>query len=78
MFLSDYEFDKIYSSDLNRCTETLAEILKITKYTYDITLSQRLREKRGGVLEGKSYQYMSDVIKVNNMLQIELISIYLK
>jgi len=64
-FLSEYEFDTIFSSDLNRCLETTYELIKQSKiYKDKITINQLLREKAGGILEGKKFNYIQDIIIV--------------
>ncbi len=46
------KFSEAYISDLNRTIQTASEILCYHKGV-DVTFEKRLREKSGGILEGK-------------------------
>lgn len=69
---SNYKFDKVYTSDLHRCLQTTLEIIKFGEYKNEIIVAQILREKGGGVLEGKNFNYIDDTIKVNFFNRLNL------
>lgn len=52
--LAKETFDHIYSSDLGRTRETLKYIVSFRKDSPSTTFTPLLREKSGGILEGKS------------------------
>ncbi|EHA16596.1 histidine phosphatase family protein [Halomonas sp. HAL1] len=58
--LVDERFDAIYSSDLNRCQQTLAWT-EVTKAGVPLTLEPRLRELDFGEYEGKVYDELKDL-----------------
>jgi len=47
------EFDNIYVSDLGRTRETLRHLISSKKTLKNVTFTPLIREKNGGVLEGK-------------------------
>jgi alpha-ribazole phosphatase len=58
--LADECFDAIYSSDLNRCQQTL-EWTQVAKQGVPLTLEPRLRELDFGEYEGKIYDELKDL-----------------
>lgn len=52
MRLSTVKFDEIYCSDLGRTKETFSEISPFHSGT-NVIYDSRIREKSGGILEGK-------------------------
>lgn len=56
--LSAYEFDAVHSSDLIRCVDTTAAILRRNANTDPSVLvyAEELRERSGGLLEGREYK----------------------
>lgn len=52
--LKSVRFTAIYSSDLNRCIQTLSQIISHHDYLTPI-LDERLREKAAGELEGQPH-----------------------
>lgn len=58
--LVDEPFDAIYSSDLNRCQQTLAWA-DVAKAGVPLTLEPRLRELDFGEYEGKVYDELKDL-----------------
>jgi len=48
--------------------QTVSELLKIIEYKEEITVTQMLREKSGGVLEGKNFNFIADTIIVKALL----------
>jgi broad specificity phosphatase PhoE len=61
--LSKIVFDEIYVSDLNRTIQTANKILPYHKST-SIIYEKRIREKSGGILEGKSMAYVRSLAEV--------------
>ncbi|SCW01748.1 LAFE_0E06392g1_1 [Lachancea fermentati] len=53
----DIVFDKVYTSDLKRCQQTLAEILKSYSSKPEIDVDAGLRERSMGVIQG---MYLKD------------------
>lgn len=58
--LADERFDAIYSSDLNRCQQTL-EWTEAAKMGIPLTLEPRLRELDFGEYEGKVYDELKEL-----------------
>ena len=58
--LADEHFDAIYSSDLNRCQQTL-KWAEVAKSGVPLTLEPRLRELDFGEYEGKVYDELKDL-----------------
>lgn len=55
--LSKYEFDAVFSSDLERCVQTTDEILQYNlNLVPSLTYVEELRERSGGILEGMPYK----------------------
>ncbi len=50
--LQDVEFDKVYTSPLKRCTETV-DVIMAGKRPTEIVKDARIRERSYGILEGK-------------------------
>ena len=51
--LSGIKFDKIYASDLERTEIAANNILKEAEYKIEPILTKLVRERSGGILEGK-------------------------
>lgn len=67
--LSTYEFDAIFTSDLERCLGTLHGVLHGNPFFKDeqwtdgtITQAQELRERSGGSMEGMEYAEMRKIL----------------
>ncbi len=62
--LADYEFDIVVSSDLTRCVDTTAAIMKRNKRTDPdiVTYAEELRERSGGTIEGMEYSEIRKMI----------------
>ena len=61
--LADVKFSEIYVSDLNRTVQTSESILKYHSEG-KVIYEKRIREKCGGVLEGKPLSYGRELAKV--------------
>lgn len=56
-YLENIKFDKIYSSDLSRCKQTVDVVVKKNKCSPpEVVLDKRLREQSYGIFEGKSFE----------------------
>ena len=62
--LADYEFDLVFSSDLERCVDTTRAILEHNKRTDPSVLryAEELRERSGGTIEGMTFQEIREQI----------------
>tara|TARA_Y100000310_G_scaffold144893_1_gene144162 strand:- start:13240 stop:13839 length:600 start_codon:yes stop_codon:yes gene_type:complete len=58
--LKEEQYDFIYISDLQRAKQTAQEILKFHE-TEEIIYTEKIRERKWGELEGKSYAELSSV-----------------
>lgn len=54
--MGGYKYDAVFSSDLERCQDTTSYALGHTHPRESWTLSEELRERSGGLLEGMTYQ----------------------
>ncbi|OMJ88121.1 hypothetical protein SteCoe_10023 [Stentor coeruleus] len=64
--LKSVHFDAIFCSDLNRCQQTLGQIIPFHNYASPV-FDERLREKSAGVLEGRPLGTTDALAKKNGV-----------